>query len=400
MVLHANGSGDFVLALPALEALPATYPDPEIVLLGKPCHAESLRGRPGPVDRVVVMPPCPVVTVPPDAPDDPAELSRFVTALQTGRFDLAIQRRGGGRDSNPLSHRPGARQTISLRASDASSIDCWIPYVYNQSEIYRYLEVVALAGALPVTLEPHVVVLGRDLAESLAVLPKSDDPLVPLHPGPDAPDRRWAPETFAATGDALADAGARVVVIGTELERPLVERVLSTMGPTAEDLGGKLSLGGLVGLLPCCDLVVPNDSGSAHLAAAVGTPTACIFWCLTMMTAGIPGRRRHRPVISWQVTCTSCGTDVAEGGVPAGARSWPASRWRMWLNRRSSSCGAHETVDEKDGLPVGAGSPRGHRGSGGGLRRTRWLITPAAVTAPSEASRRLRAPAVEYDRAA
>ncbi len=317
-VLRANGIGDFIFALPALEALRATYPDAEIVLLGKQWHAEFLRARPGPIDRVIVVPPCRGVTVAPDADHDPTELDRFVSAMRRERFDLAIQLHGGGRYSNPLVLRLGARLAIGLRAPDAPPLDRWIPYVYYQSEIHRYLEVMSLAGAAPITLEPRLSVIERDLAESLAVLPESGEPLVALHPGAGAPDRRWPPEKFAAVGDVLASAGARVVVIGTEPERPLVEQVLRAMRATAEDLCGKLSLSGLAGLLSRCAVVVSNDSGPLHLAAAVGTPTVGIFWCLNLITAGIPGRRRHRPVISWQVTCPTCGADHSRGWCPCG----------------------------------------------------------------------------------
>src|SRR5258708_31084265 len=56
-VLRANALGDFILTLPALEALRAAYPHAEIVLLAKKWHAAFLANRPGPVDRVVVVPP-------------------------------------------------------------------------------------------------------------------------------------------------------------------------------------------------------------------------------------------------------------------------------------------------------------------------------------------------------
>ena len=56
-VLRANAIGDFIFTLPALEALRAAYPQAEIVLLAKKWHAAFLRGRPGPVDRVVAVPP-------------------------------------------------------------------------------------------------------------------------------------------------------------------------------------------------------------------------------------------------------------------------------------------------------------------------------------------------------
>ncbi len=55
-VLRANAIGDFIFSLPALDALRAAYPGAEIVLLGQPWHEGFLAERPGPVDRVVVVP--------------------------------------------------------------------------------------------------------------------------------------------------------------------------------------------------------------------------------------------------------------------------------------------------------------------------------------------------------
>ena len=56
-VLRVNALGDFIVALPAIEALRAAYPEAEIVLLAGAWHAAFLRGRPGPVYPVVVLPP-------------------------------------------------------------------------------------------------------------------------------------------------------------------------------------------------------------------------------------------------------------------------------------------------------------------------------------------------------
>src|SRR5204863_515626 len=55
-VLRANGIGDLIFALPALDALRAAYPTATITLLGLAHHAELLAGRPSPVDDVVVLP--------------------------------------------------------------------------------------------------------------------------------------------------------------------------------------------------------------------------------------------------------------------------------------------------------------------------------------------------------
>ncbi|HWC26403.1 MAG TPA: hypothetical protein VG474_07465, partial [Solirubrobacteraceae bacterium] len=55
-VLRANGLGDVVFTLPALDALRAAYPEAEITLLATELHRDLLSDRPAPVDRVVPVP--------------------------------------------------------------------------------------------------------------------------------------------------------------------------------------------------------------------------------------------------------------------------------------------------------------------------------------------------------
>src|SRR3954454_10948315 len=102
VVLCPSPIGDSVFALPALHALKHTYPEAELVLVGMQWHLEFLRGRPGPVDRVLVMPPVAGVGAPADARFDPALVQAFLHRLRARRFDLAVQMFGGGRYSNPF----------------------------------------------------------------------------------------------------------------------------------------------------------------------------------------------------------------------------------------------------------------------------------------------------------
>lgn len=307
-VLRANAVGDFIFILPALAALRAAYPAAEIVLLGLPWHAEFWQDRPGPVNRVVVVPPSVGIREPaPGAEEDPAELDRFFAQMAAERFDLAIQLHGGGRHSNPFVRRLGAELTIGLRAPDAVPLDRWAPYIYYQPEILRYLEVVALVGARTEVLEPRLTVTERDLVEADYAVPPGKLPLIALHPGAGDLRRRWPVEKFAAVGQALVKAGARVVVIGTPPERELASGVADKMDGQALNLCGYLSLNGLTGLLSRCCLVISNDSGPLHLAGAVGAATVGIYWCGNLITAGPVTRTRHRPVISWRLECPVCG---------------------------------------------------------------------------------------------
>lgn len=312
-VLRANALGDLLFATPALAALRAAYPAAEIVLLAREWHAGFVPGRIESVDRTVAVPPAAGV-VPGDG--DPAEVERFVASMAAERFDLALQLHGGGRDSNPFVRRLGARVTAGTHSPDAQALDRSVPFLYYQSEVWRMLEVVGLVGALPVPhqLEPRVTVLDRDLEEAAGVAAAGDGGrLVALHPGATDGRRRWPAARFAAVGDALASRGADVVVTGDAEEADLVGEVVATMTAKAQGVAGVLSAGGLAGLLSRCAVVVSNDTGPLHLAAAVGAATVGIFWCGNLITAGPATRRRHRPAISWRLDCPVCATNCITG---------------------------------------------------------------------------------------
>jgi ADP-heptose:LPS heptosyltransferase len=304
-VLRANALGDYIFSIPALDAVRAAYPEAEITLLARPWHAGFLADRPGPVDRVVVVPPSRGVREEPGRRDDPSELSEFFERMQAERFDLALQMHGGGRWSNRFVLGLGARTTAGCRTRDAAPLDRVIPYVYFQPEVARYLEIAGLVGAAPITLTPSVAVTARDLAEASDLL--EPGPFAVLHPGAGAVRRRWSPESFAAVGDALAALGMRVIVSGAGDERPIVEAVRGAMRAPAVDACDALSIGGLAGLLSSAEVVVSNDSGPLHLAAAVGAPTVGIYWVGNLINAAPLMRARHRPVASFRVTCSVCG---------------------------------------------------------------------------------------------
>lgn len=308
-ILRANALGDFIFTLPALEALRHAYPEAEIVLLGQAWHAAFLRGRPSPVDRVVTIPTYGGVGAPPEIAEDSAEIEQFFAKMQQERFDLALQLHGGGRYSNQFVLRLGAKVTAGLKSPEAAPLDRWMPYIYFQHEILRYLEAVALVGATPVTLEPRIVVTPEDLAEAARVMPEDDRSLVALHPGANDPRRRWPPQKFAAAGDILAAAGAQIVVTGSVEECNQAEAVVQAMQKRTCNLSGKLSLGGLAGLLSRCRVLVSNDTGPAHLAEAVDTSTVGIYWCSNMITFAPLLRTKHRQVISWRIRCPVCDRD-------------------------------------------------------------------------------------------
>jgi ADP-heptose:LPS heptosyltransferase len=101
-----------------------------------------------------------------------------------------------------------------------------------------------------------------------------EEPYVVVHPGASVPARAWPPLHNAAAVELLQGAGHRVVVTGGPGETSLTATVA---GPSGIDLGGRTDLRTLAGVLAGAQAVVTGNTGPAHLAAAVGTPVACLF---------------------------------------------------------------------------------------------------------------------------
>ena len=315
-VLRGSGLGDLVQSLPAVEALAAAYPGARTTLLGTPAHVALLQGRPSPFDALEVLPVRPGVRD--GTPEDPAAAEAFLTRMCGRSFDLAVQLHGGGRNSNPFLLALGARHTIGSRTEDAAELERWRPFLYWQHEVVRALEVVALAGAVPVQLEPRLPLTAAEAARRRARRPAS----VVLHPGATDPRRRWPPERFAEVASALAADGVRTVLVGDEVDAVIAEDILGrVLDPTGlvTSRAGEVGLDGLVELLVEADVVLANDSGPRHVAAAVGLPTIGIYWVGNLVNAGPLGRSRHRVQVGFATHCATCGRDLTQVG-------WTAER--------------------------------------------------------------------------
>lgn len=98
-----------------------------------------------------------------------------------------------------------------------------------------------------------------------------------LHPGASIPERRWQPEHFASVADAIATWGLQIVLTGSVAEVELTQTVASMMKAPSLNLAGRTSLGALAALLQDACLLVCNDTGVSHLAAALKVKSVAIF---------------------------------------------------------------------------------------------------------------------------
>jgi ADP-heptose:LPS heptosyltransferase len=112
-------------------------------------------------------------------------------------------------------------------------------------------------------------------------LPEVDlgvDRYVVVHPGAAVPSRTYPASSWAAAVAALSAAGRSVVVTGGPGESAMTAEIAAAAPDgRALDLGGRLDLAELAGVLARAEVVVVGNTGPAHLAAAVGTPIVSLF---------------------------------------------------------------------------------------------------------------------------
>ncbi|SHH67453.1 glycosyltransferase family 9 protein [Massilia sp. CF038] len=308
-VFRPSALGDFIFCLPALHALRGAYPGAEIVYLGQRWHVAFLEQRRGPVDRVAVVPPLPGIGAPDDSSTAPPAVA-FYEAMQSERFDLALQMYGGGRHANPVVQRFEACMSVGMRTPDAAPLSRTLPYQGAVNRRLQLLEVASLAGAQhwPMSARLHVTAVDRELAAQ--VLPDlGKRALVLLQPGSNDARRCWPAARYAALADALTEQGACVAINGSAAEAPLVRAVLQSMRHRALDLSGKLSLAGLCGLLQRCSMVVSNDTGPLHLALEIGVPSVGIYWFTNLIESAPLRQEHHRAAVSLRVACPVCGAE-------------------------------------------------------------------------------------------
>jgi ADP-heptose:LPS heptosyltransferase len=285
------------------------------VLLAKDWHAEFVPDHVPDIDRVVAVPRYPGVGAPEGASIDAKRVKDFFEQMQAEQFDLAFQMHGGGRHSNRFVGRLKAKWTVGSATPGAPRLDDMVQYVFYQNEVLRYLELAARVGATTDQIVPRVVVTDDDRQEARAQTGDTAEYIV-IHPGATDPRRRWPIAKFAAVANAYLRRGFGVFVTGSEEERLITEEVSVLTDYQAVDISGKLSLGGLAGLLAGARLLVSNDTGPLHLARAIGCPTVGIYWVGNFITSGPMRHARHLSLLSWRTACPVC----KEPCVPIGAK--------------------------------------------------------------------------------
>jgi heptosyltransferase II len=295
LVRAPNWIGDVVLSLPAVRDLRRNFPRARVEVLARPWVADLYRAVPE-VDGVRV-----------------AQGVRADAAGLRGAFDVGVILPNSFGSALPLwmagvaerwGYATDGRRPLLTRAPRVPE------RVRGRSQVYYYRAMLAGAG-LRVSAAPDVSLrCPPDWAESAAadrlLGPDTGGAWVGVNPGAFyGTAKRWLPERFAAVADTLAERGARLALVGGASERPIGEAIAAQMRAPARVLCGETTVPDLVGVLSRLRLLVTNDSGPMHLAAALGVPVVAVFgptdWRETH-----PVGEAHR-VVREPVHCSPCG---------------------------------------------------------------------------------------------
>jgi ADP-heptose:LPS heptosyltransferase len=277
-VFRALKLGDMLCAVPALRALRAALLGSEIALVGLPWAREFADRFRSYVDDFHEFPGWPGL---PEQPPQGSRLPRFLARMCAERFDLILQLHGSGEVTNQVVAQFGARRIAGCYKFGAACPDpeLFMPYPDQGLEVHRLLELLEYLGIPARGDQLEFPVRPSDRA-ALANLPMArhlrPGAYVCLHPGASVPERRWTIEGFASVAQSLTARGLRVVLTGSTAEAELTARVAQASGLACLDLAGRTDLGVMAALLRHARLVVCNDTGVSHLAAALRVPSVVL----------------------------------------------------------------------------------------------------------------------------
>jgi len=292
LVIQPNWVGDAVLAGPTLRALRQLYPDAHISYLLRRYVKPLYMGIPW-CDRLISY------RTGRTRAKAGKGLIDLAARVRAGRFDLAILLPNSFKSALICKlarirrivgyNRDGRGLLLSDRLLPAKEHGRYIPTPI----IGYYLGIARYLGARnPQThLELFVTAAERAAARRLLELCGLDPdlaqpahsgrpPLVIINPGAQYGEAKcWLPENFAAVADRLIEElGATVLISASPRERRIIDSVQHRMNHAAVDLSNKgLDLGSLKDIIRRCDLVITNDTGPRHIAAAFGVPVVTIF---------------------------------------------------------------------------------------------------------------------------
>lgn len=286
LIRATNWVGDAILSIPALAAIRRRWPSAEISILARPWVADLYRNQ-GLSDRLIVY----------DALGKYRGLAgreALAKELRNEKFDSAILLQNAF-DAAWLTWRAGIPERIGYARDGRSLLLTRAIEVPRAGEIpphesYYYLELLRRTGWIERVADHIAEGQGISLRVAQSELAQAAETLVRAGTRPGAlriafapgaaygSAKCWPAERFTVLADRLiGELNADVILFGTSAERAMITSIAAAMRHRPVMLAGETSIGELPALLASCHIFIGNDSGTMHVAAAVGLPVVGIF---------------------------------------------------------------------------------------------------------------------------
>jgi lipopolysaccharide heptosyltransferase II len=320
LCIRLDTIGDVIMTTPAMRSLKTDHPDRRLTLMTSSAGAAIAHLIPELDDLIVYDSPWLKATAP---RSDSAPEFAMIEQLRTAQFDAAVIFTVYSQNPLPsafLCYMAG----IPLRLAHCHEnpyqlLTDWIkdpePAQLTRHEVQRQLDLVTSVGCRiaddRMSLRVPAIAEQQTL-ELLKTVLNLDRPWVVIHTGATAPSRRYPPESFAIVARHLVqEHGIQVVFTGTAPERELVEAIRLGMGVESVSLVDRLNLDHLTALLKLAPLLISNNTGPVHIAAAVGTPVVDLYALTNPQHTpwGTPNR-----VLFHDVPCRICYKSICPEG--------------------------------------------------------------------------------------
>lgn len=282
LIIKPSSLGDIVLVLPVLSALRRNFPDAKISWLVRPEFAPLLENHPH-LTEVILF----------DRkrlgkawfhPGAFCSLISLIRQLRRQEFDAVFDFQGLFRTA-ALAWLSGCKNRFGM-ANARELAHLFYTHKVEQDKdcvhlVDYYLKIARLAGAADLSVEfvlPQDAAVAGSVGKLLTSYNIERGNYVVFVPGSTDPDKRWPVERFAALADKIASKfHLSIVAAGNASEAGLIESLKSLAHVPVANLAGRTSLGQLIALLRTARLVVSNDTGPGHIAAALGTPLVLMY---------------------------------------------------------------------------------------------------------------------------
>jgi ADP-heptose:LPS heptosyltransferase len=278
-IFRALQLGDMMCAIPAIRALKNALPDSEITLIGLSWAEKFVQRYSHYFSDFIKFPGYPGL---PEQGYNSKSFVSFIDEVTRHNFDLIIQMHGDGSIINPMIQLFGGKISAGYCKPGAfcATKDWFVTYPDDLPEVERHLLLMKSLGvrsrnkSLEIPIYPEEEIAYKILCRRHNLKAKG---YVCIHPGARDNRRWWGPEKFSRVADAVAHRGYTVVLTGTESEKNIVKEVEELMEFPCVNMAGKTHLGVLAAMIRNAKMIVSNDTGVSHIAAAMKTPSIIIF---------------------------------------------------------------------------------------------------------------------------